>query len=269
MPSSPMRTLPRPSTSVFTGSFVTLLPVKLPSTYDRRNGSAALDVVVIESKIYVHDNKGNEEPKKHVVPEAHAELPAEQRHNPDDHARKPRVAHAGVERKAGDGLRYECEEREEIDKCCKRIVTGGDFPVHLGLQNVGLDDVHNFPLLLLCYREKVIPLGVLVADEAPIDPRRKIEHIDKCGQEVQEPHPSEPVLLISFCCVESAQRGPNQVTGDAEYHEGHRVDPVIGANRQLPYINPPVLHRLSNLVRKAIARDCARSTHSPHSKETW
>src|ERR1035441_7001008 len=104
MPSSPIRTLPRPSTSVFTGSFVTLLPVKLPSANDRGYRTTALDVIVIEGEIYVNNNKCDEEPQEQVVPEAYPEFTAHQRHNPGKHPRQPRVAHAGVEGETRDGL---------------------------------------------------------------------------------------------------------------------------------------------------------------------
>src|SRR5664280_2188067 len=99
MPSSPIRTLPSPSTSVFTRLFVswllaTLLPLELPSTDDRGYSTAALDVIVIEGKINVNDDKGDKEPQEQVVPEAHAEFAAHQRNDPGKHLRQPRVAHA-------------------------------------------------------------------------------------------------------------------------------------------------------------------------------
>src|ERR1035437_5657941 len=86
-PSSPMMTLPRPSTSVLSCLVsvelsVTLLhPVELPSAYDRRYRTAALDVVVIEGKVDVNDDKGDEEPHECVVPEAHTKFAAHQRHH--------------------------------------------------------------------------------------------------------------------------------------------------------------------------------------------
>src|SRR5664280_866138 len=162
MPSSPMRTLPRPSTSVFTGSFVTLLPVKLPSTYDRRDCAPALNVVVIEGKVNVHDDKCNKEPQEQMVPVAHVEFPAHQRHDPGEHAWKPRIAHAGIEREARNGLGDKREECQKVDKRRQRVVPGGDFAVHLRLQNISLDDVDNLFLLLLRNREEIIPPGVFV-----------------------------------------------------------------------------------------------------------
>src|ERR1017187_2367475 len=79
-PSSPMMTLPRPSTSVFLWLFglsVTLRhPVKLPSTYDRGYRTAALDVVVIEAEIDVNDDERDKEPQEQVMPETHTEFAA-------------------------------------------------------------------------------------------------------------------------------------------------------------------------------------------------
>jgi hypothetical protein len=79
------------------------------------------------------------------------------------------VAHAGVEREAGDGLEAKGQEGQEVDERRQRIVAGGDFAVHLDLQHVGLDDVDNFLPLLFGDREEVVPLGVLVADKSPVD----------------------------------------------------------------------------------------------------
>ena len=62
--------------------------------------------------------------------------------------------------------------------------------MQLGLQHVGLDYVDNLLLLRLCEREKVIPLGVLVADKAPVDPRREVENVNECREEVNETAPS-------------------------------------------------------------------------------
>src|SRR5271157_4747000 len=110
MPSSPMMTLPSPRTKVFAGLLVTLLPLELPSTDNRGYGAAPLDVVMIEGKIDVNDDKRDKEPQEKVMPEAHAEFPAHQRHNPGEHAWQPGIAHAGVERKSGNGLRYKRQE---------------------------------------------------------------------------------------------------------------------------------------------------------------
>ena len=49
--------------------------------------------------------------------------------------------------------------------------------MQLRLQHVGLDDVHDLLLLRLCQREEVVPLGVLVAHESPVEPRQKVEDI--------------------------------------------------------------------------------------------
>src|ERR1035438_2079702 len=135
MPSSPIRTLPRPSTSVFTRPVVsslfvvTLLPLKLPSAYDRGYRAAPLNVVVIKGKIHMNNDEGDKEPKECVVPEAHAELPAHQRNDPGKHPRQPRVAHAGVEREAGDGLEDKRQEREEVNHAGQRVVPRRDRPV--------------------------------------------------------------------------------------------------------------------------------------------
>src|ERR1035438_2088041 len=163
MPSSAIRTLPSPSTSVFLSLFVTLLPVKLPSAYDRGDGAAALNVIVIKGKIHVHDDKSDKEPEQQVMPEAHAKLAAHQQDDPHKHARQPRIAHAGIKRKPGDGLGHECQESKEVDKCRQRIVARRNGAVQLGLQHVGLDHIHNLLPLRLFQREEVVPLGVFIA----------------------------------------------------------------------------------------------------------
>src|ERR1035441_5986886 len=219
MPSSPMRTLPSPSTSVFTLSFVSWLfvtllhPVELPSAYDRGYRAAALDVVVIEGKIDVDDDKGDKEPQEGMVPEAHAGVAAHQRHHPVKHARQPRVAHAGVKGEAGDGLEDKRQEGAEVDQPGQRVVPCRDRSVQLGFKHVGLDDVHDLLMLRLLEREKGVPVGVLVADEAPIKPRQKVEDVDERAQEVDKPHPAEPVLLVGLARVEGADGSPDQVAG--------------------------------------------------------
>src|ERR1039458_5233332 len=246
-PSSPMMTLPKPSTSVLfclvnSGLFVTLLhPIELPSAYDRGYSASSLDVVVIEGKIDVNDDKGDKEPQKRVVPEAHAKFAAHQRHNPDEHPRKPRSAHAGVQRKAGDGLEDEREEGAEIDHTSQRVVPVRDGPVLLGFQNVGFDDVDNLLPLRLLQREKRVPVGVLVADEAPIEPRQEVEDVNESGREGDEAHPAEPVLLVSLGRVKGAHGSADQVAGDAQGHQGDCIDPMVGAHRQFPHVHAPGL----------------------------
>ena len=68
---------------------------------------------------------------------------------------------------------------KKVDERRQRIVAGGDGAVHLGLQHVGLDDVDNLLPLRLFQREEVAPLGVLVADEAPVDAGREVEDVDE------------------------------------------------------------------------------------------
>src|ERR1039457_4065321 len=81
MPSSPMSTLPRPSTSVFScfvsvELFVTLLSFKLPPAYDRGYSAATLDVIVVKGKINMNDDKRHKEPQEQVVPEPHSKFAA-------------------------------------------------------------------------------------------------------------------------------------------------------------------------------------------------
>src|SRR6266567_2288345 len=119
IPSSPMITLPSPRTRVLVVLlflFITLLPHELPSAYNRRDRTASLDVVVIEAQVNVDDDKAHEEPQEEVMPVANAHLSAEQRHDPREHPGDERVAHAGVEREPGEGLRHERQEREEINE---------------------------------------------------------------------------------------------------------------------------------------------------------
>ena len=116
--------------------------------------------------------------------------------------------------------------------------------VQLGLQHVGLDHVHNLLPLRLLQREEVVPLRVLVADKAPVEPRQKVEHVDERAREVDEPHPAEPVLLVGLGRVERADRRADQVAGDAQQHQGDRVDPVVDAHRQFPHVDAPILDRM-------------------------
>src|SRR5580658_4090574 len=158
MPSSPMRTLPRPRTRVLPMLFVTFLyPVELPSANDRGDCAAAFDVVVIEGEIDVDDDEGDEEPEEEMMPETDAELAAHQGNDPGEHARQPRVAHAGVEREAGDGLKHECEEGAEVNEAGEGVVPGGDRAVHLDFKDVGVDDVDDLLLLAAGKREEGAP----------------------------------------------------------------------------------------------------------------
>src|SRR5579863_4032879 len=92
IPSSPIITLPRPRTSVLELPFlfVTLLPFELPSAYDRGDGAASLDVVMIEAQVDVDDDESHEEPHQKVMPVADAHFSAHDGHNPREHARHPR-----------------------------------------------------------------------------------------------------------------------------------------------------------------------------------
>src|SRR6266568_845913 len=74
--------------------FFTLHPVKLPSAHDRGDCSATLNVVVIESEIHMNDDERNKKPQEKVMPVANAHFAAHQRHNPNEHPRQPRTAHA-------------------------------------------------------------------------------------------------------------------------------------------------------------------------------
>src|SRR5579871_2872816 len=97
IPSSPMITLPSPRTSVlglWLSLFITFLPHELPSAYDRRDRTASLDVVVIEAQVNVDDDKAHKKPQEKVMPVADAHLAAQQRHNPGEHPRDKRIAHA-------------------------------------------------------------------------------------------------------------------------------------------------------------------------------
>src|SRR5579872_1006370 len=121
-----MRMLPRPRTNVLGALFFTLLPFELPSTNDGRDGSAALDVVMIEGQIHVDDDERDEEPQKEMMPVANAFVSTQDGNDPVEHARQPRVAHAGVECKAGDRLGDERDKSEEVDEGGEGVVAGGD-----------------------------------------------------------------------------------------------------------------------------------------------
>jgi hypothetical protein len=112
--------------------------------------------------------------------------------------------------KPGDGLRAERQEGEEVDEGCERVVAGGDGAVQLGLQHVGLNDVGDFGALAPGQREEVIPLRVLVADEAPVDAGQKVEGVDVGAGEVNEADPAEPVLLIGLDRREGADGSADQ-----------------------------------------------------------
>ena len=141
--------------------------------------------------------------------------------------------------------------------------------MELGFKHVGFDDVDD--LLALCglERKEGTPTGVPVADEAPVKARQEVEDVNESGQEVDETHPSEPVLLIGLSGVEGANGRPDEVAGDAEKHQGHRIDPVVDAHREFPHVHAPVLDRLIAIRLKCVLYANAMGTHSPHSKETW
>src|SRR5208283_2891801 len=302
-PSSPMMTLPSPSTSVFCPDSTTvsdhrslttdhrflgplcpagvrgerlagaawslgpclLVPcfsVELPSADDRRDRATALDVIVIEGEINVNDDECDKEPEQQMMPKAHSELAAHQRHNPLEHPRQPRIAHAGVKRKSRDGLEAKGQEGAEVDQTCKRVVPRGDGAVHLGFEHVGLDNVDNLLLLRALEREKGGPPGVLVADESPVNARRKVKDVDVSRREVQEAHPAEPVLLIRLGCVSNANRVPDQEAGHAEQGQRDRVDPVIRANRKLPHVHAPVLDRRAAVGPKNVSDTGALCAHA-------
>ena len=79
-------------------------------------------------------------------------------------------------------------------------------PCILTCKHVGLDDVDNFLPLLFGQREKVVPLGVLVADKSPVNAGGKVEDVDVGGGKVDEAHPSEPVLLIRLGRIRRCER---------------------------------------------------------------
>ena len=70
--------------------------------------------------------------------------------------------------------------------------------MHLGFQHVGLITSTISCCCAFFSGKKAFHLGVLVADEAPVEPRQKVEDVNKRGQEVDEAHPAEPVLLVGF-----------------------------------------------------------------------
>src|SRR5271157_246710 len=249
-PSSPIMTLPRPSTSVFSclvavRLFDTFLhPVELPSADDRGYRTAPLEIVVIEGKVDVNDDKGDKEPQERVVPEAHACIAAHQRHDPVKHPRQPRVAHAGVQREAGDGLEYEREESAEMDHTGQRVVPRGDGPVHLGLKHVGFDDIDDLLLLRLLEREEGVPMGVFVANKAPVEPCQEVKDVDERAHKMNESHPAEPVLLVGLTRIKHAHGRTDQVASNAKGRQGNGVDPMVCAYRQFPHIDTLVFDQL-------------------------
>src|SRR5271169_6522452 len=101
-PSSPIRTLPMPSTNNLpAASVIAAATHELPSTDHRRSGSAPFNVVMVEDQVHVHDGEQDEEPHHRMVPLPHAEVPTHQRNDPGKHVRQERPAHAGVQREAG------------------------------------------------------------------------------------------------------------------------------------------------------------------------
>src|SRR5271157_393329 len=97
--------MPNTSTLPAALSVIAAAPQELPTTHHRRGRPPTLDVVVVEDQVNVHDSEQDEEPHHGVVPLTYAKLPAHQRHNPGEHLRQERLAHAGVKFKPGHGLK--------------------------------------------------------------------------------------------------------------------------------------------------------------------
>jgi len=80
--------------------------------------------------------------------------------------------------------------------------------VELGFKHVGLDHVDDLLPLRFLEREEGIPVGILVADEAPVEPRQEVEDVNERAHEVDKPHPAEPVLLVGLRSIKGADGGP-------------------------------------------------------------
>src|ERR1035441_6200043 len=203
------------------------------------------------------------------MPEANAGFAAHQGDNPNEHAGQPRVAHAGVQREAGDGLKYKSEECEEVDEPRQRIVTCRDGTVQFCFEYVGLDDIDDLLTLRTLQRKESVPPRVLIADESPIETREKIEHIDERANEMDETHPTEPILLVGFRGIEGADGCADEIAGHAESHQSNGVDPVIDTDREFPHVHAPILNRVWDGCCDPCVCDSVGSAHSPHSNETW
>jgi hypothetical protein len=139
---------------------------------------------------------------------------------------------------------------------------GGDAAVHFDLEHIGLDDVGDFLALPAFQWEEVAPPGVLVAHEAPVDAGEEVEDVDPCGGKVNEAHPAEPILLVGLLGEGDLDRAADHISGDAEQGERDGVDPVVGAHRQFPHVNAPVLNRSAAIQPKNILYTHTVCAHS-------
>jgi len=117
--------------------------------------------------------------------------------------------------------------------------------VGLDLEDVGLDDIHDFPALPALEREKRCPTGVLVADESPIETGQEVEDVNECREEVDEADPPEPIELVGLACIEHANGSADEIARDEKCSEGHSIDPVVGPNREFPHIDASIVDRLA------------------------
>src|SRR5271165_2055947 len=110
-PSSPIRTLPMPSTSNCpAASVMAVLAHELPPADHGGCGAASFDVIVVEDQVHVHDREQDEETHHRVVPLAHTKVSTHKRHDPGKHVRQKRTAHAGVQCKPRRRLKQERQE---------------------------------------------------------------------------------------------------------------------------------------------------------------
>src|SRR5271157_4945097 len=109
-PSSPIRTLPMPSTSNWpAASVMAVLAHELPPADHRGGGAASFNVVVVEDQVHVNDREQDEEPHHRVVPLTHTKVSTHERHDPGEYVRQKRPAHAGVQREPRRRLEQKCE----------------------------------------------------------------------------------------------------------------------------------------------------------------
>ena len=197
----------------------------------------AFHVVMVEHQIDVDQREQDEEPGREVVPEVQPGVAAEERRHPGEQVREPRVAHVGIHREAARHLEQEDEEHHEVREVGQGVVADRDkWPVGR-LEDVHLEDGYDLAELREPQRQEVLPVGVLVADEAPVDAEREVEDEDVGRHEVNEPGRAEPVAERGLARRVDRGRVGDDETRDREDEDAEGVQPVVEPDREFPDVD--------------------------------
>ena len=156
---------------------------ELPATGHRGDHSPPLDVVVVEDQVDVHHREDDEEPHRHVMPLADGEVAPHQGHDPGEACGQPGGAHRRVHPETGDRLEEKSGEGQEVGETGESVVADRLNRLVLGEQDVDPKDLPDFPDLAaeatLAEGQELVPAGVLVADETPVDAAEEVEEEEK------------------------------------------------------------------------------------------